>query len=52
MIGDTAEFELSGNLREATIKRDTFELFRRHTRSIKIVTFDEPLDRARFIIKE
>jgi len=52
VIGDSAEFGRSGNLREAAIRRDTFELFRRDTRSIEIVTFDELLDRARFIIKE
>ena len=40
------------NLRDANIKRDTFELFRRDTRNLEIVTFDELLERARFITKE
>lgn len=52
VIGDSAEFGRSGNARETAIKRDTFELFRRDTRSMEIVTFDELLDRARFIIRE
>ncbi|WP_353641960.1 Shedu immune nuclease family protein [Mesorhizobium sp. WSM2239] len=52
VIGNRAEFGRSGNVRETNIKRDTFELFRRDTRSIEIVTFDELLERANFIIKE
>ena len=52
VIGNRAEFIRSGNVREANIKRDTFELFRRDTRSIEIITFDELLERANFIIKE
>jgi hypothetical protein len=32
--------------------RDTFELFRRDTRSVEIITFDELLDRARFITRD
>ena len=52
VIGDSAEFSRSGNARETSIKRDTFELFRRDTRSMEIVTFDELLERARFIIRE
>ena len=51
VIGNRAEFYRSGNVREANIKRDTFELFRRDTRSIEIITFDELLERANFIIK-
>lgn len=43
--------EISGNSRDATIMRDTFELFRRECRSIDIVTYDELLDRARFITR-
>lgn len=52
VIGNRAEFDRSENLRDATIKRDTFELFRRDTRAVEIVTFDELLDRAEFITKE
>lgn len=52
VIGNRAEFDRSGNVRDATIKRDTFELFRRDTRALEILTFDELLERARFITKE
>ena len=52
VIGNREEFSSSENLREAQIKSDTFELFRRDTRSIEIITFDELLERAKFIIKE
>lgn len=51
VIGSTAEFENSDTIRSANIKRDTFELFRRENRSIDIVTFDELLERARFITR-
>lgn len=49
VIGSTQEF--AGNSRDATIMRDTFELFRRECRSIDIITYDELLDRARFITR-
>jgi hypothetical protein len=49
VFGSSAEFGRTGTPRDANIKRDTFELFRRETRSIDIVTFDELLERARFI---
>ncbi len=52
VIGNRAEFDRSESVRDASIKLDTFELFRRNTRAIEIVTFDELLDRAQFIIKE
>lgn len=52
VIGNRAEFDCSDNLRDTTVKRDTFELFRRDTRTLEILTFDELLDRAKFIIKE
>lgn len=52
VIGSRVEFEKAGNPRAAQVLRDTFELFRRETRSIDIVTFDELLERARFITKE
>lgn len=51
VIGSTLEFETAATPRDANIMRDTFELFRRETRSIDIVTFDELLDRARFITR-
>ena len=51
VFGSSAEFGRTGNQRDANIKRDTFELFRRETRSIDIVTFDELLERAQFITR-
>lgn len=51
VFGSSKEFERSGNARDANIMRDTFELFRRETRGIDIVTFDELLERARFITR-
>jgi Domain of unknown function (DUF4263) len=52
VIGSRAEFLKSGNERDATIMRDTFELFRRESRSIDIVTFDELLERAIYHAKQ
>lgn len=51
VIGNRGDFR-SDNNREEHTKRDTFELFRRDTRSIEIITFDELLERAKFIVKE
>ncbi|MBD58526.1 MAG: hypothetical protein CL808_00155 [Citromicrobium sp.] len=51
VIGAQREFSRSGNLREEQVMKDTFELFRRETHSIEIVTFDELLERARFITR-
>ena len=51
VIGSKEEFASSGNPRDTTVMGDTFELFRRGCRSINIVTFDQLLERARFITK-
>ena len=51
VIGSGQEFSRSGNVRDANVMRDTFELFRRENRSIDILTFDELLERARFITR-
>jgi hypothetical protein len=51
VIGSRAEFSRSENPRAANVMLDTFELFRRESRSIEIVTFDELLERARFITR-
>lgn len=51
VIGAREEFEREKDPRAANIMRDTFELFRRENRSIDIVTFDELLERARFITR-
>jgi hypothetical protein len=52
VIGSHSEFDATDNLRARQIMRDTFELFRRDTRSVEIVTFDELLNRARFITRD
>ncbi len=49
VIGSHEEFSDIENQRDASIMRDTFELFRRENRTIDIVTFDELLERAKFI---
>lgn len=51
VIGSRNEFETVGNTRSAEIMRDTFELFRRECRTIDILTFDELLERAKFITR-
>lgn len=51
VIGSREEFSRSGNPRADNVMRDTFELFRRENRSIDIVTFDELLERAKFITR-
>jgi hypothetical protein len=51
VIGSREEFSRSENSRATNVMRDTFELFRRENRSIDIMTFDELLERARFITR-
>jgi Domain of unknown function (DUF4263) len=51
IIGSGDEFSRPGNPRDESLMRDTFELFRRDIRSIDIVTFDELIERARFITR-
>jgi hypothetical protein len=51
VIGSRDEFSRSANSRTTNVMRDTFELFRRENRSIDILTFDELLERARFITR-
>lgn len=50
IIGHTQQF--SGNKKEDLIKRKTFELYRRNSRNIEIITYDELLDRAKFIVND
>ncbi|WFT84351.1 Shedu immune nuclease family protein [Rhizobium leguminosarum] len=52
VIGRRRDIEGDGSARDAEVRRDTFELFRRDTRNLDIVTFDELLDRARFITRD
>lgn len=51
VIGCKDEFTDNFNIRASELKRDTFELFRRENRTIDIITYDELLDRARFITR-
>jgi hypothetical protein len=40
------------NITEKELKQDTFEIFRRGSRNIEIVTYDELLERAEFIVSK
>lgn len=51
VIGSNNEFSGSINPVESNLKKDTFELFRRGTNNVDIITFDELLERAKFITK-
>ncbi|MEQ1899500.1 MAG: Shedu immune nuclease family protein [Devosia sp.] len=48
IVGSNSMF--SGTERERAVKLRTFELFRRDSRNIEILTYDEVLERARFIL--
>jgi hypothetical protein len=48
VIGSRKQFE--GDDKESQIKAKTFELFRRDSRNIEIVTYDELYERAKFIV--
>lgn len=52
VIGNWKEIEESANDLEREIKRKTFELFRRDSRNIEILTYDELFERANFIVSE
>lgn len=49
IIGSWKEIEKCSE-QEKVIKEKTFELFRRDSRNIEIMTYDEILDRAKFIV--
>ena len=49
IIGDWKELEKSANTLEKDIKKKTLELFRRDSRNVEILTFDELYERACFI---
>jgi len=51
IIGRWDELTSSSNTQESNIKKKTFELFRRDSRNIDIMTFDELFDRAKFIVE-
>ena len=48
IIGQTSQFK--GSDRDSRIKAKTFELYRRNSRNIEIITFDELYERASFIV--
>lgn len=50
IIGNTNQF--AGEKKENLMKRKTFELYRRNSRDIEIVTFDELLEKAKFIVSD
>ena len=50
IIGNTNQF--SGVSKNDLIKKKTFELFRRNSRNIEILTYDELLERAKFIVND
>lgn len=52
LIGKKSEFSDLDDLRVKEIKQDTFELFRRDSRNIEILTFDELFERANFIVNQ
>lgn len=49
IIGDWKEIEESKNTLEKEIKKKTLELFRRDSRNVEILTYDELYERAHFI---
>lgn len=49
IIGNWKELENSSSTLEREIKKKTFELFRRDSRNVEIMTFDELYERACFI---
>jgi hypothetical protein len=51
IIGDWKELEKSANTLEKEIKKKTLELFRRDSRNVEILTFDELFERAKFIVE-
>ena len=52
IIGHWNELDESSTTLERDIKKKTLELFRRDSRNIEILTFDELYDRAAFIVEE
>jgi hypothetical protein len=51
IIGDWKELENSKTTLEKEIKKKTLELFRRDSRNVEILTFDELYERACFIVE-
>ncbi len=51
IIGDWKVLENSADTLEKEIKKKTLELFRRDSRNVEILTFDELFERAKFIVE-
>jgi len=51
IIGNWSEIKGSTDL-EQKIKEKTFELFRRDSRNVEILTYDELYEKARFIVDD
>ena len=51
IIGHWNEIDESSSIFEKKIKKKTFELFRRDSRNVEILTFDELYERAAFIVE-
>ena len=51
IIGHWRELEKSFSQLEKEIKKKTLELFRRDSRNVEIITYDELYDRAKFIVE-
>lgn len=49
IIGNSSQY--SGETKELQIKAKSFELFRRDSRNVEIITFDELFERAKFIVE-
>lgn len=52
LVGNKSEFNEIENIRIRETKQDTFELFRRDSRNIEIITYDELFDRANYIVNQ
>lgn len=52
IMGHWNELDASSTTLEREIKKKTFELFRRDSRNVDILTFDELYDRATYIVQE
>lgn len=50
IVGNWNELENADNYQEARIKKKTFELYRKDSRNIEILTFDELFERAEYIV--
>lgn len=51
IIGHWHELDKSATTLEKEIKKKTFELYRRDSRNIEIITYDELFERAKFIVE-